>query len=131
MDSWEGSQLNTAKEILAFELTKMVHGEEEARKAETAAKEIFVSGGASANMPTTALHEDNFTDGKILVSDMLVLSGLAPSKGEAKRIITGGGVLVGDKKAEGFGASVSRDEIGEDGIVVKKGKKTFHRFIVE
>lgn len=131
MDSWEGSQLNTAKEILAFELTKMVHGEDEANKAQAAAKQIFVSGGKSENMPTTVLHDDNFTDGKILVSDMLVLSGLAPSKGEAKRIITGGGVLIGDVKAEGFGAAVGRDSIGDDGIIVKKGKKTFHRFIVE
>jgi len=130
MDSWEGSQLNTAKEILAFELTKMVHGEEEANKAQEAARAIFANGGISADMPTTALSAEDFVDGKIAVVDMLVKSKLAPSKGEAKRLIQGGGVLVNDNKAEGFGAAVDMSEFGEEGVIVKKGKKTFHRFVI-
>ena len=131
MDSWEGSQLNTAKEILAYELTKMVHGEEEAVKAQEAARAIFANGGISADMPTTTLSASDFTDGKIAVVDMLVMSKLAPSKGEAKRLIQGGGVIVGDKKADGFGATADISEFGEDGLIVKKGKKTFHRFVIE
>ncbi len=130
MDSWEGSQLNTAKEILAFELTKMVHGEDEANKAQEAARAIFANGGISADMPTTTLAADDFVDGKITVVDMLVKSKLAPSKGEAKRLIQGGGVFVGDNKADGFGATVDMSEFGEDGVIVKKGKKTYHRFVI-
>ncbi len=130
MDSWEGSQLNTAKEILAFELTKLVHGEEEASKAQDAARAIFANGGISADMPTTELTNDDFDDGKIAVVDMLVKSGLAPSKGEAKRLIQGGGVIVGEKKADGFGATADISEFGEDGLIVKKGKKTYHRFVI-
>ncbi len=130
MDSWEGSQLNTAKEILAFELTKLVHGEEEANKAQEAARAIFANGGISADMPTTNLSTEDFADGKIAVVDMLVKAKLAPSKGEAKRLIQGGGVLVNDVKVEGFGAAVDVSEFGEDGVIVKKGKKTFHRFVI-
>ncbi len=127
----EGSEINKAKEVLAFELTKMVHGEDEANKALEAARAVFAAGGVSGDMPTTTLADADFADGKILVSDLLVKGGLAPSKGEAKRIITGGGVLVNDIKADGFSASVDASEFGEDGIIVKKGKKTFHRFIKE
>ena len=130
MDSWEGSQLNTAKEILAFELTKLVHGEEEANKAQEAARAIFANGGISADMPTTTLSADDFAEGKIAVVDMLVKAKLTPSKGEAKRLIQGGGVLVNDVKAEGFGASVDFSAFGDDGVIVKKGKKTFHRFVI-
>lgn len=130
MDSWEGSQLNTAKEILAFELTKLVHGEEEANKAQEAARAIFANGGISADMPTTTLTSDDFVEGKIAVVDMLVKSKLAPSKGEAKRLIQGGGVLVGETKAEGFGATVDMSEFGDEGVIVKKGKKTYHRFVL-
>jgi len=125
----EGAELNRAKERLAWEVTNIIHGKEEADKALEAAKAVFASGGVSADMPTTTLTAEDFTDGKILVSDMLVKSKLAPSKGEAKRIITGGGVFVGDVKAEGFNAFVNESDIGDDGIIVKKGKKTFHRFI--
>ncbi|MDD6094936.1 MAG: tyrosine--tRNA ligase [Clostridia bacterium] len=127
----EGSEINKAKEVLAFELTKMVHGEEEATKALEAARAVFAAGGVSGDMPTTTLTDADFTDGKILVSDMLVRAGLAPSKGEAKRIISGGGVLVNDVKAEGFTASVDASQFGGDGVIVKKGKKTFHRFVKE
>ena len=130
MDSWEGSQLNKAKEILAYELTKLVHGEEEANKALDAARAVFAGGGVSADMPTTELTADNFVDGSILVSDLLVLGGLAPSKGEAKRLIQQGGILVNDEKVVAFNAAVSADAIG-DGLIVKKGKKVFHRFTVK
>ena len=125
----EGAELNKAKERLAWEVTNIIHGKEEADKALDAAKAVFAAGGVSADMPTTTLTAEDFTDGKILVSDMLVKSKLAPSKGEAKRIITGGGVFVGDVKAEGFNAFVNESDIGDDGIIVKKGKKTFHRFV--
>ena len=128
MDKWEGSQLNTAKEILAFELTKMVHGEDEANKAQSAAKAVFANGGMSENMPTTELSDDVFTDGVITIADLLVAGGLAPSKGEARRLIQQGGVSYGDKKAEKFDEAIAKDQFAGDGLVVKKGKKTFHRF---
>ena len=130
MDKWEGAQLNKAKEILGYELTKMVHGEEEANKALEASRAVFANGGVSADMPTTELTSDNFTDGTILVSDLLVLGGLAPSKGEAKRLIQQGGILVNDEKVAAFNASVALDAFG-DGLIVKKGKKVFHRFVVK
>ena len=129
MDKWEGAQLNKAKEILGYELTKMVHGEEEANKALEASRAVFVNGGVSADMPTTELTAENFVDGSILVSDLLVLGGLAPSKGEAKRLIQQGGILVNDEKVVQFNASVALDAFG-DGLIVKKGKKVFHRFTV-
>ena len=130
MDKWEGAQLNKAKEILGYELTKMVHGEEEANKALEASRAVFVNGGVSADMPTTELTAENFVDGSILVSDLLVLGGLAPSKGEAKRLIQQGGILVNDEKVVQFNASVALDAFG-DGLIVKKGKKVFHRFTVK
>ena len=131
MDSWEGSQLNTAKEILAYELTKLVHGEEEAEKAQSAAKALFVSGGASADMPTTELSESDLTDGKAFVADLLVLGKMAPSKGEAKRLIQQGGILVDDVKVERFDASVTAEQLAGDGSVLKKGKKTYRRFQIK
>ncbi len=131
MDKWEGSQLNTAKEILAFELTKMVHGEDEANKAQAAAKAVFANGGMSENMPTTELSDDNFSDGAIGIADLLVVGGLAPSKGEAKRLIQQGGVIYGDKKAERFDEIVAKELFEGDGLIVKKGKKTFHRFLAK
>ncbi len=130
MDKWEGAQLNKAKEILAYELTKMVHGDEEANKALEASRAVFVGGGVSADMPTTELTSDNFVDGSILVSDLLVLGGLAPSKGEAKRLIQQGGILVNDEKVVAFNASASAESFG-DGLIVKKGKKVFHRFVIK
>jgi tyrosyl-tRNA synthetase len=130
MDKWEGSRLNEAKEILAFELTKMVHGEDEAIKAKDAAKALFSAGGASENMPTTELSDEDFADGKISVVDMLVKAALAPSKGEAKRLIQQGGVLCGDDKVSDFAATVDKAAFA-DGLIVKKGKKTFHKFILK
>ncbi|MBE6540844.1 MAG: tyrosine--tRNA ligase [Ruminococcaceae bacterium] len=129
MDSWEGSQLNTAKEILAYELTKLVHGEEEAAKAQAAAKALFANGGMNTeNMPTTTLSAEDFTDGKILVIDMLLKSKLAASKSEARRLIQQGGVFVADVKTDSLDATVEESAFDGDGIIVKKGKKTFHKF---
>ena len=108
----------------------MVHGKEEADKALAAAKAVFANGGVSANMPSTVLEEANFTDGKIGIIDMLVVSGLAPSKGEARRLIQQGGVLAADVKIEAFDKTFDKAEFEGEGLVVKKGKKTFHRFTV-
>ena len=129
MDSWEGSQLNVAKEILAYELTKLVHGEEEAEKAKETARQVFAQGGVSENMPSTALTAEQFRDGTITVADLLVAGGLAPSKGEAKRLIQQGGIMVNDAKVTDFGATLSQDAFA-DGVIVKKGKKIYHRFTV-
>jgi len=130
MDKWEGSQLNTAKEILAYELTKLVHGEEEAAKAQAAAKALFAQGGVNTeNMPTTTLEDADFTDGKVLVIDMLIKSGLCASKSEARRLIQQGGVFVGDEKVASLEAALDMSALEGDGVIVKKGKKTYHKFV--
>ena len=123
-----GSDLNRAKEKLAYELTELVHGKDEAEKALTAARAVFANGGVSANMPTTVLTEENFTDGKISAIDLLVLAKLAPSRGEARRLIQQGGMLAGDEKVEAIDKTFDKGAFEGDGLVVKKGKKTFHRF---
>ena len=127
MDEWEGSQLNTAKEILAFELTKLVHGEEEAQKAQAAARAIFAGGGSHENMPSTKLSDDDFKDGKIGVLDMMVKSGLAASKGEGRRLVIQGGVSInGDKITD---PQYALDKAAfENEVIMKKGKKVFHKF---
>ena len=127
MDSWEGSQLNTAKEILAYELTKLVHGEEEADKAQSAARAIFAGGGSHENMPTTTLTEDDLTDGEIGVLDMMVKASLAASKGEARRLVMQGGVSIEDQKITDPQYRVTAEAL-KNGIVLKKGKKVFHKF---
>ena len=126
MDKWEGSQLNTAKEILAYELTKLVHGEEEAEKAQSAARAIFAGGGDHENMPSTVLSDADFTDGKIGLLDIMVKAGLAASKGEARRLVIQGGVSVNDEKMSDPQQAFSSDEI-KDGMIIKKGKKVFHK----
>ena len=123
-----GSDLNRAKERLAYELTELVHGKEEAEKALTAARAVFANGGVSANMPSTVLAEENFTDGRISAIDLLVLAKLAPSRGEARRLIQQGGMLAGDEKVEAIDKTFDKAAFTGDGLVVKKGKKTFHRF---
>ncbi|MBR6558114.1 MAG: tyrosine--tRNA ligase [Clostridia bacterium] len=130
MDSWKDAKINEAKEILAFELTKLVHGEAEAEKAQNSAKQLFTGGGSTENMPTTELEDANFTDGKISVIDMLCVSKLAPSRGEARRLIQQGGVLVNDVKVEAFDTAFAKEDLA-DGVIVKKGKKTYHRFIAK
>ena len=127
MDKWEGSQLNTAKEILAFELTKLVHGEEEAKKAQDAAKALFVGGGDMSNVPTTTLTAENLTDGSIGILDMMVTCKLAPSKKEARRLVEQGGVIVNDEKVSDVNTRYTADDLSGDGIMVRKGKKVYHR----
>ncbi len=130
MDKWEGSQLNRAKEILAYELTSLVHSKEEADKALEVARALFQQGAASANMPTTTVSEADLTDGVISVVDLLVKGKLAPSKGEAKRLIQQGGVMVGDEKVDRFDKTVDGEALKGDGVIVKKGKKVHHKFIL-
>ena len=131
MDHWEGAQLNTAKEILAYELTKLVHGEEEATKAQEIARGLFSKGGDTANMPATALTPADLTDGAIGVMELMLRCGLVPSKGEARRLIQQGGVEVAGEKVKEISAAVTADQLEGDGIVLKKGKKVFHRAYLE
>ena len=126
MDSWEGAQLNAAKEILAFELTKLVHGEEEAQKSQEAARTLF-SQGAAADMPTTELNEEDLTDGNIDILSMLVKSGLVPSKSEARRAVQQGGVAVDGEKVEDIHATFAGEDMAGEGIVLKKGRRTSGR----
>ena len=130
MDSWEGAQLNTAKEILAFELTKMVHGEEEAKKAMDAAKALF-SQGAAADMPCVELAEGDLTDGSIDILTMLVKAGLVPSKSEARRAVTQGGVTVNGEKVTDIYAAFTGESLTGEGVVLKKGKKNYKKVIVK
>ena len=125
MDSWEGAQLNTAKEILAYELTKLVHGEEEANKAQTAAKALFGGGKDDSNMPTFEFTKDMFVDDKMTVIDVLMNAKLTPSKGEARRLIQQGGVSVDDEKVTDLQKTVSVSDFEKGHIIVKKGKKVF------
>ncbi len=129
MDAWQGSQLNTAKEILAFELTKMVHGEEEAQKAQNAAKALFAGGADNSNMPTTHLSDDDFTDGEITVLDLMLKAGMIKSKGEGRRLIDQGGVSVNNEKVSGALTVVKIADFADD-VIVKKGKKVFHKFVM-
>ena len=130
MDKWEGSQLNHAKEILAFELTKLVHGEEEAQKAEDAAKALFATGGSDENMPTTELTEAQLTDGKIAILDLMLACELIPSKGEGRRLVQQGGVMVNDQKVSSIDESFTGEQLRE-GLKIRKGKKVFHKAILK
>ena len=125
MDKWEGSQLNKAKEILAYELTKLVHGEEEAKKAEEGAKALFAGGGASANIPSFALEESDFTEGAIDILTLLNKCGLAASKSEARRNVEQGGVSVDGIQVKDIKASFAREQFAGEGLLVKRGKKNF------
>ncbi len=124
------SSINEAKERLAYELTALVHGNEEADKALATARQIFGGGGISDDMPTTTLTAADFTDGKIQIADMMVKSKLVPSKGEAKRAIMQGGVSVDDEKITAFDYAVTPEQVGK-GLIIKKGKKSYHRFVLE
>lgn len=123
----EGAELNKVKEVLAFELTKMIHGEEEATKAQNAAKALFAGGADNSNMPETVLSDDDFNDGSIMLLDMMVKAGIIKSKGEGRRLITQGGVSVNDEKATDPNMSFTVDDFNNE-IIVKKGKKVFHKF---
>ena len=131
MDAWEGAQLNTAKEILAYELTKLVHGEEEAAKAQETARGLFSKGGDIANMPATGLTAGDLTDGSIAIMDMMLKCGIVPSKGEARRLIQQGGVEVAGEKVKDIGATFTAEQLSGEGLVIKKGKKVFHRAYLE
>ncbi len=131
MSTWEGSQLNTAKEILAYELTKLVHGEEEALKAQTAAKALFGAGGDLEHMPTTVLSNDDFTDSSISVIDAMLKAGIIKSKGEGRRLIDQGGVSLDDEKVTDFAAVISASAFEKGHVILKKGKKVFNKLVLE
>ncbi len=123
----EGSEINKAKEVLAFELTKMIHGEEEANKAQEGARALFSTGANTDNMPTTVLSEDDFTDGGIAILDLMLKAGLIPSKGEGKRLIQQGGVAVDDVKVTDMFHKITKDAFEKGHVIIKKGKKVFHK----
>lgn len=130
METWDGSRINEKKEILAFSLTSLIHGEEEAQKAQETSRALFSGEGDDANMPTTELEESVLTDGAISIVDLLVATELTKSKGEARRLIEQGGVSVDGEKVESIDVSFSKEQL-VDGIKIKKGKKVFHKAILK
>ena len=130
MDSWEGAQLNKAKEILAHELTELVHGKEEADKAQEAARAIFANKTNTDNMPSTTLTEADFADGEIGILDLMKKCGLIPSNGEGRRLIQQGGVSVDDEKVTDVYAKVAKSDFEKGYVVIKKGKKVYHKAIL-
>lgn len=131
MESWEGSQLNRAKEILAFELTQMVHGTEEARKAQEAARALFGSGANSENMPTTEITAADLTDGAINILDLMQKAGLIASKGEGRRLVQQGGVSVDDVKVTDIAKTCTAADFEKGHVIIKKGKKVFHKVVLK
>ena len=131
MDGWEGSQLNTAKEILAFELTKLVHGEEEAAKAQESSRALFAGGGNAADMPTTTISESDLRDGKIDILGLLVASGLCTSRGDARRNVQQGGVTVNGDKVADIAAAWAPEEINAQDFVLRRGKKKYCKIIFQ
>ncbi|MBQ1619473.1 MAG: tyrosine--tRNA ligase, partial [Oscillospiraceae bacterium] len=131
MDKWQGSELNRAKEILAFELTKLVHGEEEANKAQESAKALFGNGGNKENVPTTELSDADFEDGSINVLSLLVRTGLCASRGEARRLVQQGGIVVNDEKVASIDAMFQQEQFTGEGLMIRKGKKVFHKALVQ
>ncbi len=129
MENWQGSELNKAKEILAYELTKLVHGEEEAEKAQKTAKALFSSNAEEENMPTSTLSDEDFIDGVIGILNLLTKAGLTSSNAEGRRLVTQGGISVNGEKVTDVKANITKDEITK-GIVIKKGKKVFHKVIL-
>ena len=130
MDSWKDAKINEAKEILAFELTKLVHGEEEAQKAQASAKALFVGGGENAEIPTTEITEDQLTDGKIGLLSLMVACKLASSNGDARKNVVGGGVTVNDEKVTDVKFEITEESLRQ-GVKLRKGKKTFHKAILK
>ena len=131
LDKWEGSQLNKAKEILAFELTKLVHGEEEAAKAQEGARALFAGGANTENMPTCELGEEDFTDGNIDILTVLTKSGLAASRSEARRNVEQGGVSADGTQIKDIKAVFAKEQFAGDGVVIKRGKKNFKKVILK
>jgi tyrosyl-tRNA synthetase len=126
MDQWEGSQLNDAKEILAYELTKMIHSEAEAEKAKETSHALFAGGIDDSNMPTTEITAGQLNDGVINIIDLLLASGLMPSKSEARRLIQQGGVFVNESKVVSIDENITAEQL-KDGVKIRKGKKTYHK----
>ena len=131
MESWEGSQLNQAKEILAYELTALVHGDEEAKKAQESARALFAGGGDASNMPTCELEEADFTDGSIDIIGVLVKAGLNASRSEARRAVEQGGVTVDNEKVTDFKTTYTKDTFAGEGIVVRRGKKNYKKIVLK
>ena len=131
MNSWEGAQLNQAKEILAYELTKQIHGVEEAEKAQQGARALFSTGGNTENMPTTEISDDDLTDGAINILELLVKTGLAASKGEGRRLVQQGGVTVDGEKVTDIGKAFTKADFADSQLVIKKGKKVFHKVVIK
>lgn len=127
MDAWEGSQLNRAKEILAYELTALVHGEEKAAKAQETARALFSGAADTENMPTVALTAEDFTDGQIQINEIMLKAGLIKSKGEGRRLIQQGGVTLDEQKVTDPVAGISLEELGNGSKILKKGKKVFYK----
>lgn len=130
MSSWEGAKLNDAKEILAYELTKLVHSEEDADKSQTASKALFEDGSDDSSMPTTEISADKLTDGSINIVDLMLECSLVPSKSEARRLINQGGVHVNDESIDDINAQITK-ELLEDKVIIRKGKKTYHKAIIK
>ena len=130
MDKWEGSQLNRAKEILAYELTNLVHGEEEAKKAEEAAKALFAGGGNLENMPTVELTEEQFTEGSIDIISLMIAAGMAGSRNDARRAVEQGGVTVKGEKVADAKATFAKDDFAGEEFIIKKGKKNFKKIVL-
>ena len=129
MESWEGAKLNEAKEILAYELTKLVHGEEEAEKAKTASHALFAGGNDDTNMPTTTLTEEQLTDGAIGILDLMDACKLSPTRSESRRLIQQGGVFVNEEKVASIDFKVTKEQLSE-GVKIRKGKKVFHKAVM-
>ena len=131
MESWAGSQLNRAKEILAFELTQMVHGTEEAEKAQASARALFGGGANAENMPTTEITAADLTDGEINILDLMLKAGLIPSKGEGRRLVQQGGVSVDDAKVSDISKAFTAADFEKGHVIIKKGKKVFHKVVLK
>ncbi|WP_455104526.1 tyrosine--tRNA ligase [Peptostreptococcus sp.] len=130
MEAWEGAKLNEAKELLAYEMTKLVHSEEDARKAQEASKALFAGGADDSNMPTTEIDPTKLTDGVINVTDLMLECDLVPSRSEVRRLVQQGGLTISDKKVDDLNLTISLDELKE-GVIIKKGKKKFHKALVK
>lgn len=130
MEAWEGAKLNEAKELLAFEMTKLVHSEEDAKKAQEASKALFAGGADDSNMPTTEIDPTKLTDGVINITDLMLECDLVPSRSEVRRLVQQGGLTISDKKVDDLNLTISLDDLKE-GVIIKKGKKKFHKALVK
>ena len=130
MEAWEGAKLNEAKELLAFEMTRLVHSEEDAKKAQEASKALFAGGADDSNMPTTEIDPAKLTDGAINVTDLMLECDLVPSRSEVRRLVQQGGLTIADKKVEDLNLAISLDDL-KKGVIIKKGKKKFHKALVK